>query len=219
MEHVADVSERVEQGIKGSGPDPSQVGLEFREGHLDGIEIGAVGGQKQEPAASLSEGLCRARAFVGGQVVEDDDGSRIKRRGQLRPDVGVEGSTVHCPVYDPRRDQGILRQPGDKGLRAPLAKGCRAIEPLPDRGAPAQPREVRLDRRLVDEDQPVQLLAHAGLAAGHPVPAGAAQRGPITFRRDQSFFYMTARRARERGAEKRDAPPRHVSRPGHRPVP
>lgn len=219
VEQIADVSERLEQGVKGSGTDASQVGLEFREGHLDGIEIGAVCGQEQEPAAALSQGLCRAWAFVGGQVVEDDNGPRIKRRGQLRLDIGVESRSVHRALDHPGRDQGILRQPGDEGLRAPFAKRCRAIEPLTDRGPSAQPREVRLDRRLVDKDQPVRLLAHAGLAALDPITAGPAQRRSVTFRRDQSFFYMTVRRVRARDAAKRAAPPRHVSRPGRRPIP
>ena len=45
VEQVADVSESLAKGVKGSGADASQVGLEFREGHLDGIEIGAVSRQ------------------------------------------------------------------------------------------------------------------------------------------------------------------------------
>jgi hypothetical protein len=46
-EQIADVSERLEQGVKGSGTDASQVGLEFRKGHFDRVEIGAVSGQKR----------------------------------------------------------------------------------------------------------------------------------------------------------------------------
>ena len=161
----------------------------------------------------------RARTFVSGQVIEDHNGPRIKRRGQLRLDIGVESGPVHGSFDHPGRDQGILGQPRDECLRAPFADRCRAIEPLPDRGSSAQPREVRLDRRLVDKDQPVRLLAHAGLAALDPVAAGLAQCGSVTFRRDQSFFYMTARRVRARGAARRAALPRHVSRPAQRPVP
>jgi hypothetical protein len=207
------------QGIKGPGADPPQVSFEFGEGHFDRIEIGAVGRQKQEPAASLAQCFGGALALVCGQVVEDDDGSGIKRRGQLRLDVGVEGGTIHRPFDHPRRDQGVLRQPGDKGLRAPFAKRCRAIEPLTDRGPSAQPREVGLDRRLVNKDQPVRLLAHAGLAAHDPIVTGLAERGPITLGCDQSFFYMTVRRVRARGAARKAAPPRHVFPKGLRPIP
>ena len=53
--------------------DGAQVRLELGEGHFDGIEVGAVGRQKHEPGASLADGLFGGRAFVGGQVVQDDD--------------------------------------------------------------------------------------------------------------------------------------------------
>lgn len=45
----------------------------------------------------------------------------------------------------------------------------------------------------IDEDQPVRLLADAGLTARDPVPAGQTQRGPVTFLRDQPFFDSPAR--------------------------
>lgn len=179
------------------------MSFEFGECHFDWIEVGAVCGQKQEPTAAPSQGFCRARAFVSGQIVEDHNGSGIERRGQLCLDICVEGGAVHGPLDHPWRDQGVLRQARNKGLGPPLAKGCCSIEPLADRGTSAQPREVCLDRRLVNEDQPAWLLAHAGLAACDPIASRLAQRGPVTFRRDQSFFYMTARRVRGRGAAKR----------------
>ena len=85
------------------------MGLEFREGHLDGIEIGAVSRQAQEPATALLQCLCRAWTFVGGQVVEDDNIPRIKCRDQLRLDLSIESRAVHCAIDHPWRDQGGLR--------------------------------------------------------------------------------------------------------------
>ena len=164
------------------------MGLEFGEGHLDGIEVGAISRQEQEPATALLQGLCRAWTFVGGQVVEDDNRPRIKRRSQLRFDIGVESRAVHCAVDHPWRDQGVLRQTGNERLSTPLAEGCSAIEPFPDRRSPTQPREVCLDRRFVDENQPVRLRAHAELTVRDPITAGLAQRRPITFCCDQYFF-------------------------------
>lgn len=148
-----------------------------------------------------------------------NDGPRIKRRGRLRLDIGVECRSVHRALDHPGRDQGILRQPGDKGLRAPFAKRCRAMEPLPDRGPSAQPREVRLDRRLVDEDQPVRFLAHARLTAHDPIVTGLTERGPITLDCDQSFFYMTVQPVREHGAARKAEHLRHVFLTGLRPAP
>lgn len=79
--------------------------------------------------------------------------------------------------------------------------------------------QIGLDRRFVDEDQPVRLLSHAGLTMRDPVSAGLAQRGPITFRRDQSFFYMIAPPVRERGVAKRVEHLRHMFPTGQRRVP
>ena len=99
---IEDICER-------SRTDASQVGLEFGEGHLDGIEIRAVSRKEQEPAAALLQGLCRAWTFVGGQVVEDDNSPRIKCRDQLRLDIGIESRAVHCAIDHPWRVQGVLR--------------------------------------------------------------------------------------------------------------
>lgn len=219
MEHVTDVAECFEHCVEGSGSNAPQVRFELGERHFDRIEVWAVSGQEQEPAALFSQGLGGAGTFVSGQIVKDHDSSGIERRGQLGFDVSVEGWAVHGSLDHPRRDQGVLRQPGDECLRAPPAEGCRAVEPLPDRSPPAQSGEVGLHGGLIDEDQSVRFPAHAWLAALDPITAGLAQRRSVTFCRDQPFFYMTVRRVRARDAATRAAPPRHVSRRGRRPTP
>jgi len=73
-------------------------------------------------------------------------------------------------------------------LSTPLAERYGAIEPFPDRRPPTQPREVCLNRRFIDENQPVRLRAHAGLTVRDPIMAGMTQRRSITFRRDQSVI-------------------------------
>ena len=37
--------------VEGSGTDAFEVGLEPREGHPDGVEVGTAGGQEQKPIA------------------------------------------------------------------------------------------------------------------------------------------------------------------------
>lgn len=118
-----------------------------------------------------------------------------------------------------RQAEGVLCQPSDEGLRAPFAERGWAVEPLPDRGTSAEPREVRLDRRLVDEHQPVRVLAHAWLMARDPIVTGLAERGPVTLGCDQSFFYMTVQPVREHGAARRAEQLNHVFRQVRRPVP
>ena len=50
-----------------------QLGLEFGEGHFDGIEIGAVRRKVADGGACGRDQLGDARDFVGGEVVEDDE--------------------------------------------------------------------------------------------------------------------------------------------------
>jgi hypothetical protein len=74
-------------GAHGHG---AQVRLEFGEGHFDGIEVGAVGPQKHEPSAALADGLLGGRAFVGGQVVQNDDVALLQGWDELGAHVGLE---------------------------------------------------------------------------------------------------------------------------------
>ena len=49
--------------------------------------------------------------FVGGQIVEDDNGARIEGRSQLGFDTGVECRAVDGPGDDPGRDQCVCVSP------------------------------------------------------------------------------------------------------------
>ena len=125
VEQIADVSDCLEQGVKGSGPDAPEVGLEFREVHLDGIEIWAISGQ--EPAATLSQSLFRAWTFVGEQVGEDDNGPRIKRWGKLRLDKCVESRSVHRALEHPGR---VRERGAAKRIAPPLHVSRRGQRPI-----------------------------------------------------------------------------------------
>lgn len=88
------------------------------------------------------ESLCGALALMGRQVVENDHRSRLQGGCELSFDVGLKGGSVHCSLDDPRRDQRIMGQSCDEGLRAPLAKGRSSIEPLAHRCPSAQTGKV-----------------------------------------------------------------------------
>ena len=52
------------------------------EGHLDRIEIGAVGRQEQQPSALGADCGFGGRAFMGWQIVQDDDVAWAQGRGE-----------------------------------------------------------------------------------------------------------------------------------------
>lgn len=57
--------------------------LELGEGHLNGIEIGGIGRQKEEPGSFLLQALGSLGSLVDGKIVENDDIARRQCRGQL----------------------------------------------------------------------------------------------------------------------------------------
>jgi hypothetical protein len=163
-------------------------GLEFGEGHFDGIEVGAIGRQKREPSASLADGMFGGRAFVGGQIVQDDDVALLQRGDELGAHVGLEDRPVDRCVDDPRRGQGAAAQPGDESLGLPMAKGglgAKAFAPL---AASARPGHLCVGSRFVDEHQPMGLGLHLGLSFSLPCLARLAHVGPIAFAGLKAFF-------------------------------
>lgn len=50
-EKVADVCERLAELVECPGADAAEVSFQLGEGHFDGVQIGAVGGQEQKPAS------------------------------------------------------------------------------------------------------------------------------------------------------------------------
>ena len=159
----------------------AQVRLEFGEGHFDGIEVGAVGRQKQQPSASLADGLFGGRAFVGGQIVQDDDVAFLQRGDELGAHVGLEDRPVDRRVDDPRRGQGAAAQSGDESLSLPMAKGSLRAKALAPAAASGRAGHLRVGSRFVDEDQPMGLGPHLGLSFSLPHLARLAHVGPIAF--------------------------------------
>ena len=98
--------------------------FEFREGHFDRVEMtrGAIhqdcrqaetgtGNRGVSGPLRRAAGGGRRLDFVGGQIVEDDNGARIEGRSRLGFDTGVECRAVDGPGDDPGRDQCVCVSP------------------------------------------------------------------------------------------------------------
>ena len=55
-------------------------------------------------------------------IVENDDIAFRQRRGKLGFDPGLEDATVHRCVDNEGRGHAMASEPGDEGLRPPLAE-------------------------------------------------------------------------------------------------
>ena len=78
-----------------SGRDHFEEGLEFREGHLDWIEVGTIRWQEAPLGASGVDGLADGDGLVSRQIVHDDNVAGFQRRHQHLFHIGQEGAAVH----------------------------------------------------------------------------------------------------------------------------
>ena len=184
------MGDRLEQGVECSGLEPSQMRLELRVGHFDGVQVRAVGRQEQQPVPlRLEDGLCVC-GLMRRQVVGDHHVARLQCRCQLGLDVDVEGGAVHRAVQYPGRAEFVDPQPGDEGLGAPVAEGRIGFEPGSSQGPAPQAGHLGGNGGLIDEHQPVRLTTHPWYPAVLPLVPGGADPFAQPFRRDQRFFYM-----------------------------
>ena len=77
IEEITDCAECFGEIVEGSCGRGAQMCLEFRKRHFNWVKVWRIGGQKEEPRASLPEIFGGLRAFVNRQIVEDDE----RRRG------------------------------------------------------------------------------------------------------------------------------------------
>jgi len=207
---VTDGADGFPEFLNGACAGASEMGLELGEGHLDGVEVGAVGGQKKEPGSFFFEDGFGLFAFVAGQVVEDDDVARSQGGGKLSLDIGFEENLVHGALDGPGGGEAIAPQGGDESLGAPMAEWRFGLEPLAALGSPAQPGHLGGGGGgggFVEEHQPIRFLAHPGLAVASPRPTVISDISTTGFGRQHCFFDGEAagdQEARQRGGVSRD---------------
>lgn len=159
--------------------------LQFGEELLDGIEVGAVGWQEEEPGSCGSDDVAHHRAFVRAEIVENDDIARFQGSDELGFDVGLESLAVDRAVENPWRLDAIEPQGGDEGHGLPVAVGRMGDKPFSARAPATQWRHVRLDPGLIDEDQPLRVNA---CLVADPLLAPAPELWPQLLGGQNRFF-------------------------------
>jgi hypothetical protein len=185
---VADIADGTPEVVDVPGLDAPEMGFEFGEGHFDWIEIGTVRRQEHEPGAALLEERLGSLAFMARQIVEDDDVAGAQGRRELGLDIGLEDLPVHRRVDDPGCCQPVMAKGSDEGLRAPMAEGGACSEPLAFASPASQSGHLGGRRGLIDEDQPMRLLAHPRLATAPPCPPSLGNVSACGFVGQQRFF-------------------------------
>ena len=164
------------------------MGLPLREGHLDGVEIGAIGWQEQDSAVVGFEHLRGGIALLGGEVVKDDGETGVQLGDQDLFDVRVEGVPVHSAGDHPRYHDPITRQIRDQGLVAPPPERRCALETRATQAALLLTRHFGICACLLKKDQPMRVRGH-DLLAPLPVLSRLSHLGLAAFFGDQALSY------------------------------
>ena len=121
-----------------------------------------------------------AGAFMGGQIVQDDEVAGLKGGGELGFDVSLEDAPIHRRVDDEWRGERAAAQAGDEGLRLPMAErdlGKKAFGLLGNgRAGGSSWSAVEGGSGLVEEDQPMRLKPHLRLAISRSIPRAPGAR-------------------------------------------
>jgi len=184
-EVIEQVADAVDERVDGSGWFMAQQCLEFGEGHLDRVHVGAVGRQVEDLSAPSDDRLAHARNLVCRQIVEDHNIALSERRGENVLDVGAEGIAIHRPVEHPRRGHAGQAQPGDERQGFPVSERRAVAAALADRRPAIKPRHLGVDAGLVEEDEALRIDERLGR------PPQLAPRGdvrPVLLGRAQCFF-------------------------------
>ena len=165
-----------------------QVRFEFREGQLDGIEIRAVGGQiAHARPAGLDERGHRG-GLVDAEIIEDDDVTRREFGTEHLADVSGEYFHIGRAFDEERSVDALEPQGRDEGRSLPVAMRHGANTTASFGAAPIKAGHLRVECRLVDEDQPP--LVPVGLLPT-PQRAGRGHVRPVLLGGARGFFYSS----------------------------
>ena len=130
-----------------------QERFEFGEEVFNGIQVGRVRRQIPQACACGGDGLLHARHFVAGQVIRNNDVTRLQRRAEQCLHIHEERFAVPRAVQDHRRGDGIHAQACDKGGGVPVSVRHRSEAARPFGGPASGAGHLRADPRFIQEDQ------------------------------------------------------------------
>ena len=136
----------------------------------------------------VTQGLRGVLVPMRSKVVEDDNGAWRDLRDQHFADVGGKSRAVHRTLYDPRRNQCILRQTRDQCLRSPTSKGCVHCQAFAPLRPAAQTGQIGLHGRFINKDNAIRQGGYCRKPMFEPVRALLSYFGPATLARDQRLF-------------------------------
>ena len=158
--------------------------LELGEELLDGIKVGAIGGEVNRNCTASLDGFFDSIDFMNADVVHEHDVASLQGRSEKLFRIGLEHLAGHRSFEHERRSDTIMTQRSDEGDGFPIAVRQLLDQSLALRRPPVETGNRRGDTRFIDKNKALRikpwLLLLQGLACGgdvRPVLLG----GPYTF--------------------------------------
>ena len=152
------------------------MGLEFREGLFDRVEVRAVGREEAQGRACRLDRFADVSSLVAGQIVHDDDVAGPEFGDEHLADIGSERIAVDRAVEHHRGDHAGIAQARDEGGGFPMAVGHTGAQAFASSAAAMAARHIGRRPGFVDEHEPVGVEVDLVL---EPVPATAQDVGPV----------------------------------------
>ena len=195
-EGVNDAADGVPQGLDGACCGLSQECLEFREGLLDGIEVGRIGWKIVQRGTGRFNQFSDAIDLVTWEIVHHDDVAVRQCWRQYLSHVHQKGVAVHGTVQHEGRGHTVLAQGAHECRRLPMAARNMGMASFSDRRATMKPGHIRRCARFIQKDQT------RGVAGRLPVLPGRSCHGHVSavlFGGPQRFFYSGSQATAQSG--------------------
>lgn len=192
-EGVESFGDGVKEFIESTSGGLAEVGFEFCECHLDGVEIWAVRRQVTHGGSLGGDEFFDALNFMGGKIVEDDDVAFLEFGTENLLEVGREDVGVDRPFDQERSLDALSTQGGDEGGGLPVAMRNGPDTALAGRTASIESSHPCVESGFIDEDQ--TLAVPLGLV-GSPSGSGQFHIRPILLGGARRFFYSSNRGGR-----------------------
>ena len=138
--------------LDGAGVFLAEERLELGECLLDGVEVGAVGRQKEELGADVADGTANRAGFVAADIIHHHDVARPQGWHQALDHPGQKARGVERSVEHARGNHAVIAEPRNESERFPVTMWHLGEQSLANPAAAVPPCHTCLGPRLVDED-------------------------------------------------------------------
>ena len=113
--------ERVADCVEAARVHLLEQAFDLGEDLFDGIEVRAIGRQVEQEHARVFKAFADTGNLVGGEIIDDNDASRLHFWDQAFVQPLTEDHAGHRAWQQLRGQDAIMRQPGDKSGGHPVA--------------------------------------------------------------------------------------------------